>query len=282
MDTIKLHGGLGNQLFQYGFGQGLRKANGASVNFEVSFFENPPRGATVRNLDILELNLIVPIANQRFLFDFLGSKFARGLNIHAPRWRRVMEYDTGGASVLPDVNKYWYGYWQNIDSAREITEIHRSSSIFPKVASESLTYLSQIENVNSVFVHIRRGDLAASTKIQRIHGICDLNYYMRAMEYIVNRQRDVIFFVFSDDLAWCKANFSSFSNVVFVPSDAKTPAWRDLALMSRCKHSITANSTYSWWGAWLNDNETKVVVVPDFWMKANAKRNLIPTQWVAL
>ena len=102
------------------------------------------------------------------------------------------------------------------------------------------------------------------------------------MEIISKDIDNPVFYMFSDDIPWCKSNFSNVSGVNFIESDCNTPPWRDLALMAACKNNIIANSTYSWWGAWLNPNDEKIVIVPKFWAESKVGKNLVPGEWVLI
>jgi hypothetical protein len=143
--------------------------------------------------------------------------------------------------------------------------------------------IKKIENNNSVSIHVRRGDFFKNKKrIQRYGNICTNSYYKKAINIIKHKINDPIFLVFSDDIDWAKQNFTG-SNFIFVDWNKGKSSYRDMHLMSLCKHNIIANSTFSWWGSWLNNNENKVVISPS---KMNNKHKdfsqLFPEKWVRI
>jgi hypothetical protein len=122
--------------------------------------------------------------------------------------------------------------------------------------------LRQIIGTNSVSLHIRRGDYVSSAINQRIYGTCDLDYYERAIKIISTKVSDPIFYIFSDDIDWAKKHLQSEGQYIFVDWNNAETNYEDLRLMYHCKHNIIANSSFSWWGAWLNQNPHKLVIAP--------------------
>src|SRR3989344_4984067 len=140
---------------------------------------------------------------------------------------------------------------------------------------------SEISGTNSVSVHIRRGDYVTNANTNQFHGLCSLDYYNKAVSFISSKQNEMELFVFSDDIEWCKENLKYDFPIHFVETN---DAHSDMYLMSLCKHNIIANSSFSWWGAWLNDNFQKIVVAPSQWI-ADASVNtqdLIPKGWIKI
>jgi hypothetical protein len=131
-----------------------------------------------------------------------------------------------------------------------------------------------------VSVHIRRGDYANNPKTRAFHGTCSSNYYWQAMTVILGEYSDASFFVFSDDMQWVKDNLTLPEQTLFV-SDSTIKDYEELTLMSQCSHNIIANSTFSWWGAWLNPNPEKIVIAPKRWF-AKRKENPSLPNWVKL
>jgi hypothetical protein len=137
-----------------------------------------------------------------------------------------------------------------------------------------------IEESESVSIHVRRGDYVNNPKVNEYHGSLQSDYYLKAIEVINNKVSDSKFYIFSDDIEWVRDNMFGDLNAVFVKT---TSDEEDMYLMSKCKHNIIANSSFSWWGAYLNSNESKLVVAPVQWFK-NAEMNektldLVPTNW---
>jgi hypothetical protein len=127
-------------------------------------------------------------------------------------------------------------------------------------------------------LHIRRGDYISDKKANSVHGTCDLSYYKKATELICAKFNDAHFFVFSDDISWAKENLN-INNTTYI--DHKTIPHEDIHLMSLCKHNITANSSFSWWGAWLNQYSKKTVIAPKQWF-INKENEVACESWIKL
>jgi hypothetical protein len=141
---------------------------------------------------------------------------------------------------------------------------------------------TSITNTNSVSIHIRRGDYVQNHRVLRENGICSLSYYKRAVAELEKTQKDIFYFIFSDDINWVKKNISLGRDTVFV-SDTTLTDSEELVIMSKCKHNIIANSSFSWWAAWINQNPNKICVAPKPWFNtAKYDSNLIPKSWIQL
>jgi hypothetical protein len=177
---------------------------------------------------------------------------------------------------------YLDGYFQNEKYFNEIRNIlTKEFSLKEQLSGHYKEISHRISGCHSVSIHIRRGDYVSNTITNNYHGICDLNYYNRAMSLMAERITEPHFFIFSDDIGWAKENLKSTWPITFV-SGGKN--FEDLFLMSQCKHNIIANSSFSWWGAWLNKNFEKIVIGPVKWFNApkiNAEFSL-PEKWIRL
>jgi hypothetical protein len=150
----------------------------------------------------------------------------------------------------------------------------------------SLDYLKKIKLYTSVAVHIRRGDYVSSTTNFQKHGICDNIYYSKAIELMNTTISHLKYFIFTDDPAWVLENMQFPNAEIVLTQNQESDAWQDMYLMSSCDHQIIANSSFSWWAAWLNKNENKQVIAPEIWF-ADAQLNvattgLIPKTWTRL
>ena len=149
----------------------------------------------------------------------------------------------------------------------------------PKKKIQILPSLKTVlSECNTVSIHIRRGDY------KKYNFFLPISYYERAIEYIKNKIEDPIFLVFSDDIQWVKTHVK-FEDEVFFVSQEKLEDYEELILMSKCKHNIIANSSFSWWGAWLNTNDKKIVIGPNRWFDTigkNAGYNIMPSEWIRL
>ncbi|HQS38500.1 MAG TPA: alpha-1,2-fucosyltransferase, partial [Methylotenera sp.] len=142
--------------------------------------------------------------------------------------------------------------------------------------------IEQISQVNAVSLHVRRGDYVTNAKNAFI-GVCSLEYYRKAVEYVKNQVDKPVFFVFSDDIEWVKSNLPIDFPCFYIDHNHGIESFNDMRLMSHCKHHIIANSSFSWWGAWLNANSEKIVIAPQQWFANNTNVNdLLPESWIKL
>ena len=133
----------------------------------------------------------------------------------------------------------------------------------------------------SVCIHIRRGDYVEDIITNQFHGVCNLDYYYRSIEYIASKIKNPYFFVFSDDPLWVKQNLILKYPCDYIDQNFGKKDYEDMRVISKCKHNIIANSSFSWWGAWLNINPNKIVIAPKNWFKSKAinTKDLIPESW---
>ena len=178
---------------------------------------------------------------------------------------------------------YLLGYWQVHNIAERISSLLRKEFAFRDPPSgRNLEVMRLIQSTaNSVSLHIRRGDytLAAEGNVA-----LPTEYYTRAIAHFAAAMGNPIFFVFSDDISFAKKNIGGDVSAIFVDHNDELSAHEDLRLMSACRHHIIANSTFSWWGAWLNSNPSKIVLAPRHWRVANCPSNndLFPPGWLLL
>ncbi len=287
--------GLGNQLFQYARGFSLSRERG--VPFAVDVYS--PIGCGERHFEIQAFFEISAAPAQRqqlrsqCLFFRLPAPVQRRL-----RWnKRMMNVfrrhilTEPGFAHCPDPaplrsNLYLLGYWQSPRYFATAEADLRNEFKFKRpLSSEGSRLREKIEQSNSVSLHVRRGDYL-SKGANELHGVCELDYYGSAISYLQSHLGTCEFFVFSDDIEWARQNLKFPSKAHFVSHTTGSTADEDLRLMSLCKHSVIANSTFSWWGAWLNANKERIVIAPKLWFrdeKMNAEaRSLYPDYWVQL
>jgi hypothetical protein len=181
-------------------------------------------------------------------------------------------------------NCYLVGYWQSEKYFQDAESVIRNDFMFRNPLSNRNAELAEhIGKVNGVSLHVRRGDYASNPKITAMHGLCTLDYYRAAIQYVSERVAQPHFYVFSDDMAWAKANLKVEFPCQYVEHNKGTESYNDMRLMSQCRHHIIANSSFSWWGAWLNPSTTKVVIAPKNWFaKQTDVSDLYPAGWVTL
>jgi hypothetical protein len=290
---IRMVGGLGNQLFQYALGRSLESELGARVRFDVSQYEKPGE----RRLSIMRLNTQVRTPSP---LDKLLMRLSFGRTLHRcrPALRRVcpsavwnVHEDAWGGGFDPEVRELrgrWYllGWWQN----PAYFELIRPTLLEEFKPRERLTRANveikrRIDRVNAVCVHVRRGDLArdptGTAGSPWANHLQPLEYYQSSMADIRRRVRDPHFFVFSDDADWAKQHIHCDAPMDFLANNGAKRDYFDLYLMSSCRHFIIANSTFSWWGAWLSTYGQKQVIVPPKWASngAGPPPGLIPEEW---
>jgi hypothetical protein len=251
---VRLTGGLGNQLFMWAFGRSLSLYRNEKVQYDWR------RSTWDYALDAygIEMTQALP-PNLRHIYEEPGFAFDS----------KVFEQPS---------DTYFRGYWQSekyfIDPdglRKEITLKNAPNALSEGVAKE-------LRSIDSVFVHFRRGDYT-NLNTKAFHGVLDLNYYRRAIEYVKSKIDKPEFFIFSDDLEYCREIFP-----YTVLSTKGLAQHEDLYLMRNCKHGIGANSTFSWWANWLNENPDKVCIAPERWF-VNPEidtKDLIPSHWIRL
>lgn len=270
MIIVKLKGGLGNQLFQYATGRAVAENRNEGLLLDLSFLDKTPGAAyTKRNFELSQIKYKAHFAKKEQLDGFNhGSLISRAMNKFRLKSNFVFNENKHG--YIPVINRLpknvlLNGFWQsqkyfNLIRKQLLSEIVPDFEFTPS----GKKYREQIQSANSVSVHVRRGDFINLKSAHDYHGACTINYYKRAIEKMKG-ERQVLFFVFSDDIDWCKKDLTFLNNVVFIENEPEKKSSQDLFLMSYCKHNIIANSSYSWWGAWLNDNSNKKVIAPEYW-----------------
>lgn len=294
MVITKILGGLGNQMFQYAAGRAVAWRNQAPLKLDISGFGERD-GYTLwsygLNVFSLEENFATPKEISVFppARNMIWSNFTKKILGHAQlaTSRRITEKKIG---FHPDILEarspcYLEGYWQSEKYFLDIAPIIRNDFTFrnnPDARNKKM--LDQIVSSNAISLHIRRGDYVSNPKVRKLHGICSLNYYQRAIEYIQKRIDHPTFFVFSDDIAWAKKNIASKFPMNFMDYNQTKQDFEDLRLMRFCRHHIIANSTFSWWGAWLADNREKLVIAPREWFcdTRMISVDLLPSSWISL
>lgn len=287
MIISKLIGGLGNQMFQYAAGKSLSVKHKVPLLLDCSGLEADPKGAyTKRNFELEAFKINASKASEKELAEFIpsGNRFITKLKQKFPvPFSRIIfnehshKFHNQFFSLPSDT--YINGFWQNEKYFKDIRDILLSEfELKERLLAPHNTFITKITSSESIGVHVRRGDYVNSESANSFHGLCDLNYYNNAFEILKSKNYALNFFVFSDDISWCKENFSG-NNFYFVETNSHPAV--DLILMSRCSHQVIANSSFSWWAAWLNKNKTKTVVAPEFWFRKtkSVELGILPSDW---
>jgi len=292
MIVVQLTGGLGNQLFQYAIGRAMSIHSNEKLYLDVSMFN----WDTLRSYSLEPFSILADIAKNTEVEKIKRLKpsikeriIAKLKNQSIPYYKfslikeQSFEYDVNYPSYRKK-NVYLVGYWQCERYFKDIrlNLINELSVSFANFSFQAKQFKAQIENdMYSVSIHVRRGDYVSNAGTKDFHGLCDILYYQDAIQKIRLEIPNPIFYIFSDDKDYVKVIFQGIDNVVFIeniPFD-----FEELLLMSCCKHNIIANSSFSWWGAWLNTNLHKIVIAPNRWFANNDMINktydLLPENW---
>jgi hypothetical protein len=291
MIIVKLIGGLGNQMFQYAAGKALALRHHTEVKVDTIELESDPEGKFTKRhfeLGIFESKITIASKEEVNAFSNLGgSKIKREFQRRFPfLFSRLMAVESG-TPYHPEFTKYpkhtyLSGFWQSELYFKDVAQdIKKDFTFGAKIIDRNKELATKILGVNSVSVHVRRGDYVSNANAHQFHGLCSLDYYNQAVSMIAEKQGAIELFVFSDDIAWCKENLKYDFPIYFVETN---DAHSDMYLMTLCKHNIIANSSFSWWGAWLNNHSQKIVVAPKQWIvdpSVNTK-DIIPQSWIKL
>jgi hypothetical protein len=152
------------------------------------------------------------------------------------------------------------------------------------VSKSKQEIINEIMDTNSVSLHVRRGDYLINPRAKQLLVVCDAEYYLKSVEIMSSKVERPHFYIFSDDIKWAKENIIMPFKTTFVGENGPRKSYEDLRLMSLCKHNIIANSSFSWWGAWLNENPNKIVIAPKQWFRSSEKdtKDLIPESWLKI
>ena len=284
MINVILNGQLGNILFQYAVGKHLAVKNNTNIKFITYVNRNniPDRKEIKQLLSVFAMG---PISYSSMIHEVIGKRIGIQWPFSKDKVQKEKSWGFYPEVLTVKDGVYLDGCFQSEKYFKNIENIIRNDLRFKKevFGKESAIYKEQISNLNSVGLHIRRGDYLKS----QLHNVCNMRYYAKSIAYMQNQLVSPHFFVFSDDLEWCYENIH-ISNCSFVNIQAaKKNSVIDFQLMSLCKHNIISNSTFSWWAAWLNNNHEKVVVAPNRWfnderMNAQALQDTIPAEWVRM
>jgi len=288
MVFVKLQGGLGNQMFEYATARRIAETNKTELKLDLSAYEND-------HLRVFELGCFSiegSVATKDELSNFqnkhaLALKCDRIVNYLKMPFSQVLitEKDFGFDQRILRLkdDKYLIGYWQSEKYFSDISSIIRKNFSFKTKPNQiNAKLIEQMMSEEAVSIHVRRGDYVQNSVTNSYHGTCDLHYYHNAVSILQKRFKNLTFYVFSDDSAWVKDNLKiNAAKVYYVDHNPPDKGFEDLRLMMNCKHFIIANSSFSWWGAWLSSYEKKNIIAPKQWFKNTSlnTKDLIPYSW---
>ena len=292
MIITKLISGLGNQLFQYAIGKQLSITRNTELKLDISFFESQ----NLRGFKLNNYNIGSQIATEEDISKYLGlynnslySRIYRKAEKVLPRTHRKLFKEEVPWQYEPSLfkvsdNVYLDGYWQNYKYFENLDSIIYEEFIVKEVYKYSVqSVLNNInKDQNSVSIHIRRGDYVTDKEAFNLMGLLPVSYYYLAIDFIKQKISNPNFYIFSDDMDWVKSNLEINAPCCYVDGGKD---YIDLELMSKCKHNIIANSSFSWWAAFLNRNPDKIVIAPEKWVippEINKRIELIFPSWIKI
>lgn len=281
MNIVWVDGGLGNQMFQYALAMKL-KSLGKQIKIDVTKYADHHAHNDFELDKVFGIDCDYADEEEIRRLGYLKSNHWTELLRKTPFRKRTIynheSYDFDGSVFLMD-NCYLEGYWQSEKYFQNIREQVLETYTFPAFSTEEQkNWAEQIGNSLSVSVHIRRGDYLNYAYLQNI---CTPEYYRRAMDFFRERfPGSAEFYIFTNDFPWAEERFSG-EDCHFVKGNTGADSFRDMQLMSLCKHNIVANSSFSWWGAWLNQNPDKIVIAPEKWTNGSTDQqvDIIPGTW---
>lgn len=292
MVIVNLIGGLGNQMFQYAAGRALTLARGEPLHVDVAGlggggprqFELPRIFRCVAEIaseDEVRRTLgwqAAPIAKRILARPEFAAMRVRGFIVepHFHYWP--------GIRGVP-VTAYLQGYWQSEKYFSDAAAAVRAEFRFRRPLSEVNAALAErIGGCAAVSLHVRRGDYVSNPKARAFHGFCSVDYYRAAIRLVAERVAGPEFFVFSDNITWVRENLDIGFPCHYVEHNRGAESYNDMRLMSLCKHHIIANSSFSWWSAWLAANPSKFVIAPKQWFQdaSHDTSDLIPDGWIRI
>jgi Glycosyl transferase family 11 len=284
MITTKLSGGLGNQMFQYAVGRALASRLDTNLALDVTNFSRKIQ-RSVRTKRTYELGVFALNNSVRLI----GVSRIPTICARRPSGRENTLVESTfhfNADVLQATdNSSLIGYWQSERYFVDCAKIVRADFEFQSQPSpESEGLLDIIRGGTSISLHVRRGDYVTDSRAASFHGNLTLNYYQHAVETLAEHYPDAQVFVFSDDIDWCIEHLRLPISTTFVIHNNGRRSFEDLLLMANCKHHILANSSFSWWGAWLAEHPGQQVIAPDPWFAGSSAdtRDLLPLRWRTL
>ncbi|MFA6222152.1 MAG: alpha-1,2-fucosyltransferase [Desulfomonilaceae bacterium] len=289
MVIVRLIGGLGNQMFQYATARAIAYRNRSTLKLDISFFKNDPK----RFYALSHFNIIEEFASAEEIASFRGSimkktcgrvfRFIPSLRPTRLRSIALERRQSFDPTVLKlPGNIYLVGYWCSEKYFKDIEPvIRREFKVKTPAHHENEALAREIFFQQSVSLHIRRGDYVSDPTTYNFHGLCPISYYLEAANRIAREIDDPHFYVFSDDKEWIQQYLKLDWRCTYVTHNGPDQDYEDLRLISQCRHHIIANSTFSWWGAWLSDYPNKIVFSPKKWFRSMAidTNSIVPPNW---
>jgi hypothetical protein len=296
MDIILIFNGLGNQMSQYALYLAKKQYN-PSVRFLYfpSTYDDQHNGFELDKVFKIKMPKDVKYYILFYIYSLYLLKDKKGIKGKFIRklinylkvnviYENFTTYAFNPSYLLKNSGfNYYWGGWHCEKYFNEIKD--ELSGVFHFIIDEkdtrTIKLQKEIQNKMSVSIHLRRGDYLSKRLVNVFGDVCDIEYYNKAIHYIQQHIENPYFYIFSDDKQWIKENFK-LPNSVIVDFNKGNDSWKDMYLMSQCKHNINANSTFSWWSAWLNNNPDKIVVVPNRFSLQEDSQEVYPESWIKI
>lgn len=283
---VKFNGGLGNQMFQWALARAIAETTGMEARFDMSYFNR--QYARPYELDVFKVEpkfvvdawTIIRLKLIWALRSFLNWKDFLGITLYS---ESHFNFDKNINKIKS--NAYIIGFFQSELYFTCVEDKLREDFKFEKEPdAKNMQIISQMYATNSIAIHIRRGDYVEKQRYQNLYATCSPDYYKRGVEYIAQKYPNPTLYIFSDDIRWAKQNIRLPYETVYISHNTGKKSYEDMRLMSLCRHNIIANSSFSWWGAWLNKNKEKIVIAPQKWFNDDEiiQTDIIPKDWIRL
>lgn len=292
MIIVRIMGGLGNQMFQYAAGRRLAAIHGTTLKLDLSDFKNYQLHDYGLSAFKIKEVLATPEEIQILKEPDSGS-FKKKLKklLRRPSKMGITHIQEKQYHFNPEILRlpdpvYLDGYWQSEKYFSEMAEVIKDEfTVKSPQTGRNRELAQQIASCESVSLHVRRGDYVTDKKTNTIHGTCDLDYYAQCIAHLGQRVPHPCFFIFSDDPDWAEKNIRLTFPATCIGHNGPQKNYEDLRLMSQCRHHIIANSSFSWWGAWLGQQQGTLSYAPKRWFNSPAfnTQDLLPEEaWIRM
>lgn len=294
MIIVKLMGGLGNQMFQYAAARSLALEKRTWVYLDPSFLHEDAKGRwTQREYELDAFNIQYKFERSgriRFLRRLNTKNYMKRLQDSSLWFFPYRNFYQPDHKFHPEMftypkNTYLHGYFQSEKYfANHEDQLRKDFEFLEPAKDRNAEVLEQIRNSNAISIHVRRGDYVTLAAANAFHGLMGAEYYAEGARQIASKTgKQHSYFVFSDEPQWAKDNLKFPGETTYIDWNSGKASFEDMRLMSNCKHHIIANSSFSWWGAWLNPSKEKIVVAPKQWFNdASPQDDIIPASWIKL
>lgn len=276
MKSIIVSGGLGNQMFLYALYVAMQ-FKGIHAKLDISLYNY------VKMHNGYELGRIFNCPTKLVNKNGFHLLFLRILLRFKPKYLLLVDYGKLNMEVFTTSCNYLAGYWQSEKYFEDCTTQVQQAFTFHNIDKKNKQITHEMQNCNSVSLHIRGGDYVG---VKEYEGICTEDYYIKAINYIQKEVESPFFYIFSNDMEWSKKIIDKLNlPCTFMTHNIGLDSYKDMYLMSKCKYNIIANSSFSWWGAWLNQNPDKVVIAPICWDNADSEaynKIRVPESWIRI